>query len=102
MRPIKILVACGGGIATSSIAAAIVQEVCEEAGVKAQIQKSNILSVPAKAKDVDVALFTARYKNPLPCRSMIITSFITNTGISKTKEQLRELLLEIEKEINNN
>ncbi|MFR6310911.1 hypothetical protein [Anaerofustis stercorihominis] len=100
MKPVRILVCCGGGIATSSIAVALVKEVCNDININAKIDKSTINGAPAIAKNYDIALFTAKYKKPLDCPIMCVTNFITGIGLEETKKELKEVLKKLEKDIN--
>ena len=51
MRRIKVLVACGSGIATSSIAVYKVETLCKSIGVDAQIVKTTIKEIPEKSQE---------------------------------------------------
>ncbi len=94
-RPIKILVACGSGIATSTMAASVVQEVCDAAGIACSIKKSTITDIPYIAPEVDLVLTTNRYREPCPTPVMCIVSFVTGVNEEETREKLTEKLNEL-------
>ncbi|MEJ8734397.1 MULTISPECIES: PTS sugar transporter subunit IIB [Mediterraneibacter] len=94
-RPIKILIACGSGIATSTLAAQSVREICEERGIEAAIQKSNMSEVVSKASQVDVVLTTNMYREELPVPLMSVTALITGIGEEAAKKKCGDLLEEV-------
>ena len=64
-KEVKVLVACGSGVATSTIAQEEIKDIAKNAGVKIRLMKGTISEVPMKQKDVDVVFTTANYRNPL-------------------------------------
>lgn len=62
---LKVLIACGSGIATSTVAQEKIKEILKEAGIPAQITKGTIGQIPSLASDVDVVMTTTRYPKPL-------------------------------------
>jgi PTS system galactitol-specific IIB component len=89
-RTLKILVACASGIATSTLAAAVVQEVLDEAGIDCGIIKGTMLDIPTQARNVDLVLTTGKYSEPCPTPIMSITPFITGINEEPVKKLLRE------------
>ena len=94
-KKIKIIVACGSGVATSTLASKIVEEVCKENGIDASIETCSMSSVAGAAENADVVLTTNRYEKELKCPVMSVTSFITGIKVNKTKEQLGDLLRQV-------
>lgn len=97
-KKVNILVACGSGVATSTLASKKVEEVCKEFQVDATIETCSMSGVQSLAKSFDVVLTTNKYDKPLPVPVMSVTSFITGIRMEKTKNELGELL----KKISNN
>lgn len=95
IRPLKLLIACGSGIATSTLAASVVQEVCDEAGIACEIVKGSMMDVPGRASEMDAVLTTNRYREPCPVPVMSIVSFVTGINEDETKEKLIALLNEL-------
>lgn len=89
-RALRILVACASGIATSTLAAAVVQEVCDAVGVECSITKGTMLDIPVRADGMDLVLTTGKYTAPCSAPTMIITSFITGINDGPTKKHLAE------------
>lgn len=94
-RAIKILIACGSGVATSTLAAATVQELCDAAQIEAKLQKSSMMEMPFIAPNVDLVLTTNKFSGDLPCPLLSITAFVTGIKEKQKKEELTQILQEI-------
>lgn len=94
-KEITILVACGSGIATSTIAQEAVKEIARKANVKVKIIKATIAEVPEKQKDVDIVLTTANYRQPLVKPYMSVFGLISGVNKANTEKQLEELLMKV-------
>lgn len=95
MSKLKILVACGSGVATSTLASRSVQEVCETYHIDASIETCSMSGVVDASSNADVVLTTNKYDKPLSCPVMSVTSFITGLRVDATKKALGELLQNI-------
>ena len=62
---VKILIACGSGIATSTVAQEKVKQILQEAGIPARITKGTVGQVQTLQDGVDVVMLTTRYPKPL-------------------------------------
>ena len=62
---VKILIACGSGIATSTVAQEKVKQILKEAGIPARITKGTVGQVQTLQDGVDVVMLTTRYPKPL-------------------------------------
>ena len=58
---VKVLIACGSGIATSSYAAEEIVKIAKKVGVDVDIHKGRIQDVSSNAKDYDVCCVTSKY-----------------------------------------
>jgi PTS system galactitol-specific IIB component len=69
---VKLLVACGSGIATSTVAQEAIKKIVTEAGINAKILKCTVNELERKQNDVDIVLVTTNYKKLLnkPCISV--------------------------------
>lgn len=94
-KKLKIMVACGSGVATSTLASKAVEDVCKEYGIEASIDTCSMRSVVDESRGCDVVLTTNKYDKELSCPVMSVTPFITGIRINKTKEELGKLLTEI-------
>lgn len=97
-KTVKVLVACGSGVATSTIAKDAVTEIAKEAGVDVQILKATLAEVPSKQYDVDVVLTTANYRKPLEKPQMSVFGLVSGINTDKVKADLTELLKKVQNE----
>ena len=47
-REIRVYVACGSGIATSSVACESVRELCKKEGIRVEVEKGTLEDIPLK------------------------------------------------------
>ena len=92
---INILVACGSGVATSTIAADEVKSVCTEYGItQFKINKCSMSELPSELQNADVILTTNNYKGDIGKPHMSVAGFITGINeavLRKTRDLLTEL-----------
>jgi len=97
MKKINILVACGSGVATSTLAADEVKIVCQEYGItNYSISKCSMQEIETLSQQVDIVLTTNNYKGDLGRPQMSIMSFVTGINAEKLKKKLGEQLVEIQ------
>lgn len=89
---VKIFVACGSGVATSTIAQEAVKNIAKAAGVPIKVLKGTIAEVPAKQAEVDLVLTTANYRKPLDKPYMSVFGLVSGVGADKVKADLTALL----------
>lgn len=94
-QTLKVLVACGSGVATSTIASVAVQKIADEAKIPVTLYKGTITEVPAKQDTVDLVLTTANYRNPLNKPHMSVFGLISGVGKAQTAKKLAALMTEI-------
>jgi Phosphotransferase system, galactitol-specific IIB component len=92
---VKILVACGSGVATSTLAARTVEEVCEANNIVASVSTCSMRELVNCSDSADLILTTGKYDKPLAKPVLSVTSFITGVGMEKTKKALGELLQKV-------
>lgn len=95
---VKVMVACGSGVATSTIAQEEVKNIAQEAGVQVKILKGTIAEVPTKQADVDLVLTTANYRKPLEKPYMSVFGLVSGVGADKVRKELAALLKKIQAE----
>ena len=78
---VKILIACGSGIATSTVAQEKVKQILKEAGIPARITKGTIGQVQTLQDGVDVVMLTTRY--PKPLKKPLVQVFGLISGINE-------------------
>ena len=93
---IRIFVACGSGIATSSVACETVANLCKEANIDFELSKGALMEIPSKQDSADIILTTAKFRGECTKPLISITSFITGVGEEATKEKVLAALRELE------
>ena len=81
-KEVKVLVACGSGVATSTI----------------RLMKGTISEVPMKQKDVDVVFTTANYRNPLEKPHLSVFGLVSGIGKDATRKKVADLLQKLAEE----
>lgn len=87
----RVLVACGNGIATSTVVATKIREKCEECGVAVNVNQCKLLEVESKADDYDLLVTTANSPAAtvnIPVIAAI--SLLTGIGEDATLNQIVE------------
>lgn len=86
----KILVACGTGIATSTVVTIKLQEALKARGIEADVSQCKVSEVCSRT-GVDLVVTTTTYDNPsVPVfRSL---SFLTGIGIEEDINKIVEIL----------
>jgi len=82
---VKVLVACGSGIATSTVAQEKVKEILRDAKIPAKITKGTVGQLPVLQNGVDVIMLTTRYGKPL--NKPVIQVFGLISGINDQRRR---------------
>lgn len=96
MKKVNILVACGSGVATSTVAADEVKALCKENDIHYSIAKCSMTELPTMSQNADIVLTTNNYKGDLDVPLMSIMGFVTGINEAKLKATLLEKLKEIQ------
>ena len=89
-KEVKVLVACGSGVATSTIAQEEIKDIAKNAGVKIRLMKGTISEVPMKQKDVD--------RNPLEKPHLSVFGLVSGIGKDATRKKVADLLQKLAEE----
>ena len=87
----KVLVACGNGIATSTVVATKIKEACEVNGVPVMVSQCKLLVVESKYKDYDLLVTTGKFTGgevTIPTIGAI--SLLTGIGEEDTINEILE------------
>lgn len=92
----KILVACGTGIATSTVIANRVRKICADNGFDVKIDQVKVVEVASKADGFD--LIVASTKVPASVKTPYVSgvSYLTGIGTEKTDNEIIEKLKSLE------
>lgn len=91
----KILVACGSGIATSTVARNKLEEDLQDRGInmsQISMNQTSIPQIPSMASEYDVIVTTARYKEDVGVPVINGLSFLTGIGEDATVDKIVEAL----------
>ena len=89
----KIVIACGSGVATSTVIAERVQRVVKEAGFNAQIVQCGVNGVEAEAKDATLVVTSlGKLKVEADVPVVVAFSYITGMGGDATDAKIVEIL----------
>lgn len=87
-KEVRILVACGSGVATSTVAQEAVKDICSRNNILVKIIKGTMSEIPSKQENVDIICVTTKYNNPVikPCLSVF--GLISGIGAEKIEDEL--------------
>lgn len=98
MKTIRILIACGTGIATSTVIANRVKEKCEEAGLKVMVDQTSVPQVETKAPGFDLVIASCQIPASVTTPYISGISYLTGIGAEQTDEQIVEKVKELSAE----
>lgn len=85
---LTILVACGSGVATSTVAQEAVKKICKKEGIPVKIIKSTMSEIQSKQNSVDVIMVTTNYRKPVTKPLIKVFGLISGIGKEKIEEQI--------------
>ncbi|MEB3365201.1 PTS sugar transporter subunit IIA [Lactobacillus sp. R2/2] len=96
---LNILVACGSGVATSTIAADDIEDVCREYGItNYAISKCSMTEMPSMSQNYDIVFTTNNYRGKIDTPLMSVTGFITGINTAELRQKVGEKLLSLTKD----
>ena len=87
-----VLVACGAGIATSTVVNKAIEEIAEEHNIDVNLIQVKIAEVDSYKDTADLLVTTATIKKEYPFPVINARSFLTGIGVEDTKKQILEEL----------
>lgn len=89
----RILVACGNGIATSTVVASKVKEYLEGRGIQADTTQTKLMEVPGKVQDYDLLITTGQFEGQTGDVPVVKgMPILTGIGVEQTMEEIAEKL----------
>jgi len=85
----KVLVACGNGIATSTVVAQKIRECCKENGIDVSVTQCKLLEVESRAAEYDLMVTTGMFTGgnvTIPVIGAI--SLLTGFGEEETMQEI--------------
>lgn len=87
----KVIVACGGAVATSTVAANAVVDLAKENGIDIEIAQVRISEIEFNLP-ADLIVTTSKVKRDYGAPLITGMPFISGIGVDKTKEKILEVL----------
>lgn len=87
----KVIVCCGGAVATSTIVAQKVQEIIDREGLDAQIAQIRINEIPSNLP-ADLIIPTSKFEEDYGIPIIVGTGFISGLGADELEAQIIEVL----------
>ncbi|QUC03358.1 PTS sugar transporter subunit IIB [Atopobium sp. oral taxon 416] len=90
----NIIVVCGNGIASSSIMMAALQDLLDENGLEANLEKASLMDcTPERFNSKDLIVSSTAIDNPEITTPVIVgVSLLTGIGEEETLEQIKSYL----------
>lgn len=87
----KVLVACGTGVATSTVVTIKIKEAIQSAGIQADVQQCKVSEIDSSDNNIDLIVTTTAYTHPVVpvIRSL---SFLTGIGMETDIEKIISIL----------
>jgi len=87
-----ILVACGNGIATSTVVASKIREYAESKGINIKTEQAKLLEVPSKGNNYDLVVTTGKFGGQLEVPIINGLPLLTGVGEESVLEEIVETL----------
>lgn len=88
----KVIVACGGAVATSTVAANRILELCKQNNIEIEICQMRISEIASSLEGVSLIVTTSRVKRDYGIPLITGMAFISGIGIEKTEEEILKIL----------
>lgn len=88
----KILVACGGAVATSTVAADKIRTLCQLHHIDVDIQQCRIQEIAIRASDVDLIVTTARITTDYGTPVVHGIAFISGINLEAAEQKILAIL----------
>jgi PTS system galactitol-specific IIB component len=92
MKKYTVLVACGAGIATSTVVCERVENLLKENGVNAEVVQCKIAEVASRQEGADLIISTTILPTTYKIPAVSATSYITGIGMEKLDQQILDHL----------
>ncbi|SKC54704.1 PTS galactitol transporter subunit IIB [Maledivibacter halophilus] len=88
----RIIVACGGAVATSTVAADKIAELCKKENIPVEIIQCRVSEIASKCDNVDLIVTTSRVKKDYGIPLVSGMSFVSGINVEKTEETILSYL----------
>jgi PTS system galactitol-specific IIB component len=84
----RIIVACGGAVATSTVAASKISELCKKNGINFEIIQCRVSEISSNCQNVDLIVTTARVKKDFGIPLENGMAFVSGIGVEVAEEKI--------------
>ena len=84
----KVLVACGGAVATSTVAANKIKDLLKNNNIEANVEQCRVNELSSKANNVDLIVTTAKVDREYDVPVIHGIAYISGVGIKKKKKKV--------------
>jgi len=95
MKKVKVLVACGAGIATSTVVVKKIEDLFKKNSIPAEIIQIKISEAAAKQNEADMLISTTMFPTQYKIPAIKAMAFLTGIGADKTEKEILETAQEI-------
>lgn len=88
----KVIVACGGAVATSTVAAGKIVELCQKNGINVEICQIRISEIDSSLPGTSLIVTTSRIKRDYGVPYVNGMPFISGIGEEKTEQAILDVL----------
>lgn len=88
----RVIVACAGAVATSSLIADRLQRFCRENGIEIEIIQCRLSEIASNLYGIDLIVPSSRVKRDYGVPMVFGMPFISGLGIEETKEEVLRIL----------
>ena len=88
----KIIVACGGAVATSTVAANKIRELCKKESINVDVSQCRVNELDAKKDGVDLIVTTAKVRKDYGVPVIHGVAFVSGINLEKTEQEILGIL----------
>ncbi|MDT2596384.1 PTS sugar transporter subunit IIB [Enterococcus dongliensis] len=98
MRKIKVLVACGAGIATSTVVMRRIEDLLQENKIDANVEQIKIAEAVSKQEGADMLISTTILPTEYKIPAITALGYISGVGADKLDKKILEIAQSVGKE----
>lgn len=91
MRKIKVLVACGAGIATSTVVMKRIEDLLQDNNIEADVEQIKIAEAVSKQEGADMLISTTILPTQYKIPAITALGYISGVGAVKLDEKILEI-----------
>ena len=92
MRKVKVLVACGAGIATSTVVMKRIEDLMKDNDIDADVQQIKIAEAVSKQEGADMLISTTILPTQYKIPAITALGYIIGVGADKLDEKILEMV----------